>query len=159
MAVTFPDNVHPKYGLELRFGYTHRATQYLQYFNITTSYPEHRFIPLNLTFGTLEELQQFLYNKGILRDEVELAAYSTEYSEPVTIVSTRKIIETDETISNYLMNYKYYSVNEVSEMLSFSRPTVYKIIKEGKIKTYRINEQIRIKHSDLMDYINVENTS
>ncbi len=156
--VKFPDNIHPKFKQRIRFLYSFRATQYLQFFNIIETYPESKFLPLNLKFETNADLQEFLYNKGILQDEYEVAATFVQVSEPITVVDASKIYDVEESINKYLENYKYYTINEVSEMLSFSRPTIYKIIKEGKIKTVRIYGQMRIKHSDLKNYINEKNT-
>ncbi|MBN1618545.1 helix-turn-helix domain-containing protein [Candidatus Dojkabacteria bacterium] len=157
MAVTFPDRVHPKHGIEMRFLYSMRAIQFLEYFNIVTSHPDYKFIPLDLSFGSSEELHQFLYSKGIFRDEVEVSVTNSEFAEVATIVSTRKIYDVEESITKYLLSYKYYSINEVAEMLSFSRPTIYKLINEGRIKVIRINGQMRIKHSNLTEFINSEN--
>lgn len=156
MAVTFPDRVHPKHGIEMRFLYSMRAIQYLDYFKITTNHPHYKFAPLDLTFGSYEELHEFLYRRGIFRDEMEVSVTNSEFSDVSTIVNTRKIYEVEESVTTYLLNYKYYSINEVAEMLSFSRPTVYKLINEGTVKAVRINGQMRIKHSDLSKYIEGE---
>ncbi len=158
MAVNFPDKIHPKNKLRLRFEYKMGAFQYLDYFNITISYPIYKFIPLNLDFESEEELQQFLYRKGIVFDEINVSSSYSQLSNEFTIVDTSKIYDVEESVSKYLLNFKYYSINEVAEILSFSRPTIYKIIKDGNLKTYRINGQLRIKHSDLNDYINKENS-
>ena len=156
--VTFPDEVHPKYGLKVRFAYAPRAQQYLDWFNITTGYPSYTYLPLNLTFDSSDELYQFLLKKGIIYHEVEINVFTSRKEEKTfTVVDTLKIHDLEESISKYLLNYKYYSINEIAEMLSFSRPTIYKIIKEGKLKTIRINRQMRIKHGDLTEYINNEN--
>jgi excisionase family DNA binding protein len=56
----------------------------------------------------------------------------------------------------YLLNYKYYSINEVAEMLLFSRPAIYKLVNGNTLKAVRINGQLRINHLNLMTYINPE---
>jgi len=56
-----------------------------------------------------------------------------------------------------LLNFKYYSINEVAEMLSMSRPTIYKFVNDQTLKSTRINGQIRVNHLDLMNFINSEN--
>lgn len=155
--VTFPDELHPKFGLKVRFEYSPRAFQYLQFFKLVTVHPTYSFLPLNLTFDSYDELNKFLVNRGILYDEAEINDYTSQVTKKVTVADTSKIYDVEESISKYLINYKYYSINEVAEMLSFSRPTIYKIINEGKIKTIRINGQMRIKHIDLYEYIKNEN--
>jgi len=130
-----------------------RAIQYLDYFNITVSYPDHKFVPLDLSFESTKDLHEFLYNRGIFRDEVEVSATHSHLSEVSTIVNTRKIYDVEESITKYLLNYKFYSINEVAEMLSFSRPTVYKLVNDHKLKAIRINGQLRIKHADFISYV------
>lgn len=74
----------------------------------------------------------------------------------MTVVDTNKIYEVEENISKYLLNYKYYSINEVAEILSFSRPTVYNLVNNQTIKAIRINGKLRINHLDLIAFINKE---
>ena len=155
--VTFPDEIHPKHGLRLRFEYKIRAFQYLDHFKITISYPIYKFIPLDLTFSTGGELNQFLYNRGIVSDEIDVSKYDSKLSNENTIVDTKKIYNVEESILKYLLNYKYYSINEVAEMLSFSRPTIYKLVNDQLLKAIRIYGQLRINHLDLMSFINKEN--
>lgn len=154
--VTFDDKLHPKHGLRLRFKYQPRAFQYLDYFNITTRYPAYKFIPLDLTFNNGSELYEFLYRREIVYDEFEIRYTDTQVDGECTIVDTKKIYNTDESILKYLLNYKYYSINEVAEMLSLSRPTIYKLVKQQTLKAIRIHGQLRINHLDLMAFINKE---
>lgn len=159
MAVTFPDEVHPKKGLKLRFDIVYRPLQYLQYFHIIETYPNYKFSPLDLTFESYNDLIEFLNVRGIVYDEIQHTDGFWKEWKKVTIVDTLKIYDIEESVTKYLLNYKYYSVNEVAEMLSFSRPSIYKFIKDGNLKTIRINGQMRIKHSDLIEFINIENTN
>jgi len=154
MAVTFPDEIHPKNKLRLRFDYWARPMQYLEYFNIVTTYPECKFLPLNLSFEIHQELEEFLTHRGILFKEIDVSHFHSQLSDEVYIVDTAKIYEVEESVSKYLLNYKYYSVNEVAEMLSFSRPTVYKWVNDQSLKAIRINGQLRIKHFDLIAFVN-----
>jgi excisionase family DNA binding protein len=154
--VTFPDEIHPKLGLRLRFAYKLRAFQYLDYFKITISYPTYEFVPLGLTFGDSKELSQFLFNRGILHHEVDIDEWHSKLSNEVLVVDTKKIWDAEESISKYLLTYKYYSINEVAEMLSFSRPTVYKLVNDQSLKAIRIYGQLRINHMDLMAFIKAE---
>lgn len=59
-----------------------------------------------------------------------------------------------ESITKYLLNYKFYTINEIAEMLSFSRPTVYKLVNDQTLKAVRIHGQLRINHLDLIAFIN-----
>ncbi len=156
--VTFDDNLNPKHGLRLRFKYKPRAYQYLDFFKITSAdYPKYKFVPLDLTFENWDELNQFLRARGIVYDEFDIRLSDTVIEGEATIVDTTKIYDVEESLTKYLLNFKYYSINEVAEILSFSRPTVYKLVNEDTLKTVRINGQLRINHLDLMAYINSEN--
>lgn len=154
MAVKFPDEIHPKHKLRLRFDYKIRAFQYLDYYGITISHPTYEFLPLNLTFETNKELTQFLYHRGIVYDEIDVSSTYSKLSNELTVIDTSKIYDVEESITKYLLNYKYYSINEVAEMLSFSRPTVYKLVNNHEVKAIRINGQLRVNHLDLMKFIN-----
>jgi excisionase family DNA binding protein len=155
--VTFPDEIHPKLGLRLRFAYKLRALQYLDYFKITISYPTYEFVPLGLTFGESDELSKFLFDRGILYHEVDVDEWHSKLSNEVLVVDTKKIWDAEESIAKYILNYKYYSINEVAEMLSFSRPTVYKLVNDQSLKAIRIYGQLRINHLVLMAFINQKN--
>jgi excisionase family DNA binding protein len=154
--VTFPDSIHPKYGLTIRFKGRSRVFQYLDYFDITTYSSGWKFNPLDITFNTTEELNQFLYTSGIISYEIEVKESTYDLSSEFGIVNTKKIYEVEENIRKYLLNYKYYSINEVAEMLSFSRPTVYKLVNDKLLKAVRIYGQLRINHLDLMEFIGKE---
>lgn len=157
MAVTFPDEVHPKKGLKMRFTVSFRPLQYLEYFHIIETYPNYKFFPLNLTFTSHDDLLEFLNKRGIVYEEIQHTdGYWKEWKK-ITIVDTMKIYEVEESITKYLLNFKYYSINEVAEILSFSRPTVYKAINEDRLQAIRINGQMRIKHSDLTKFIEESN--
>lgn len=106
-----------------------------------------------MTFPDSAELSRFLNNRGILNDEVEIEYTGTEVKNEAIIVDTKRIYEVEESILKYLLGYKYYSINEVAEMLSFSRPTVYKLVNENTLKAIRINGQLRINHMDLMEFV------
>lgn len=157
MAIHFPDEINPKHiaeprNLKLRFEYSYRARQYLDYFGII-SYREHTYTPLRLDFEDSNSLNQFLYETGILYDEITVSASFSHLSETITVVDLAKIYPTDVNMSIAMLQHKFYSVNEIAELLSFSRPTVYKIIREGKLKASRINKQLRVKHADYIDYV------
>ena len=154
--VRLEDSQHPKHGFRVRFKYKLRAMQYLDYFGITETYPAYKFFPLNLEFDTYDELQQFLRSKGVSYDEIDIEYSGTRTESEATIVDTSKIYDIEENISKYLQEFKYYSVNEVSDMLSLSRPTIYKSIRDGDLNSIRINGQVRIKHNELQKYIEDE---
>jgi excisionase family DNA binding protein len=152
--VTFPDEIHPKNGLRLKFEYAPRAFQYLDFFKITVSHPAYKFIPLDLTFNTDKELYQFLYERGIVYDEITVSKSFSHLSEKITVVDSRRIYDVEESVTKYLLNYRYYSVNEVAELLSLSRPSIYKLINGKSLQAIRIQGQLRINHLDLIKFIN-----
>jgi excisionase family DNA binding protein len=156
MAVVFPDEIHPKYRLRMRFEHFARANQYLSHFKIVALYPSYEFIPLDLKFNSIDDLNQFLLNRGIVYHEFDVSDTYPYIKKEFTIVDARKIYDVEESVSKYLLNYKFYSINEVGEMLSCSRPTVYKMVHDHTLKAIRIHGQIRINHLDLMAYIKSE---
>jgi excisionase family DNA binding protein len=47
------------------------------------------------------------------------------------------------------MQFMYYTVEEVANVLRVSPPTVRKLIKEGQLKAVRVGVQIRIQKEEL----------
>ena len=113
-----------------------------------------KFFPLDISFETREELRDFLSYRGIVRQELEWNSLKEKSSEIITIIDSMKIYEVKESVSKFLLLYKFYSINEVAEMLSFSRPSIYKLIKNNQLDAIRLNGQLRISHSNLMGFIN-----
>ena len=48
---------------------------------------------------------------------------------------------------------KLYTIREVEDILKVTQRTLYKYIKEGKLKATKAGTW-RVKHSDLMDFVN-----
>jgi excisionase family DNA binding protein len=48
---------------------------------------------------------------------------------------------------------KVYTINEVEEMLTVTRRTLYSYIKDGKLKAVKIGREWRVKHSDLQAFL------
>lgn len=51
------------------------------------------------------------------------------------------------------MNEKYYSIKEISELLNVAYLTVYRWVKAGRIKCYKIEKQYRISKTDLDNFM------
>ena len=51
------------------------------------------------------------------------------------------------------MNEKYYTRQEVADILEAHPMTIYREIKKGKLKAFTVGNHLRIKQSDLDDYI------
>jgi len=49
---------------------------------------------------------------------------------------------------------KYYTIEEVAEMLKVVYLTVYRWIQDGKLKAYKAGKQYRIKKEDLDYFLN-----
>lgn len=159
MAVKFSNEMNPQNLLSeqisiIKFDFWSRSIQYLDFFGIISSL-EHRYNPLNLTFDTYDDLKQFLFDKRIAYFETDSPKYadSEGLPEKYPVVDLSRIYGKEIDLETHILQYKFYSVNEIAELLSFSRPTVYKLIKEGELKASRINKHLRIKHSDYVEYV------
>lgn len=60
---------------------------------------------------------------------------------------------------NITMEEKYYTINEVAELLKVAYLTVYRWIRGGKLKAVKIQKQYRIRQSDLNEFIKIYNTN
>lgn len=156
MSVSFPEDLHPKQipNTRLKYDFISRPMQYLEYFGVINSI-ERRFVPLDIVFNSYDQLKKFLHDRGIIYTEIndEVKDHVMVYKE-MFVVDTSKIYDSEIDLNNKILQYKFYSVNEISDMLSFSRPTIYKILNSGELRATRINGQLRIKHSDFVDYVN-----
>ena len=54
------------------------------------------------------------------------------------------------------MEEKYYSIEEVAQMLKVAYLTVYRWIQAGKLEAVKANKQYRIKQSQLDKFLNNE---
>ena len=55
------------------------------------------------------------------------------------------------------METKFYSVQEIAKMFSLSIFTVYRWIKDGKIRTLKVGRHVRISQKDLDNFIQYKN--
>lgn len=62
-------------------------------------------------------------------------------------------LDTFGTLDGDIAIFKLLSINQACEFLSTSRPTVYKLIKEGKLKTVSFFGQKRIQMKVLLEFI------
>jgi excisionase family DNA binding protein len=56
-------------------------------------------------------------------------------------------------------NETFLKVREVQDLLNISRALVYRLVETGDLKALRINQAIRIRQSDLEEYIQEHLTS
>lgn len=47
-----------------------------------------------------------------------------------------------------------YTVEEITELLKVTQRTLYNYIKSGSLKAIKIGKYWRVKHTDLLDFIN-----
>ena len=161
MAVTFPDNLHPSKKLKIKFDLAPRALQYLRFFGFLRTENSslvgggHQAIHdfMGISFKNYDELNQYLRKNKIIYDEVEVNHHS-EIIKEFTVVDCMRISELFEDQATDIMMQKLYSINELCELLSFSRPVVYKLIRDDKLKSIRINDKIRVRHTDYINFIN-----
>jgi len=52
-----------------------------------------------------------------------------------------------EKVDGMLKSLKMFNVDEVAEILGFSRDFVYDLVKDGKIKAYKKSKQSKLKFS------------
>jgi excisionase family DNA binding protein len=46
------------------------------------------------------------------------------------------------------------TIKDLMERFSISRPTVYRLIRSGELRTVKVGERFRFRVSDLNDYLN-----
>ncbi|MFW6046510.1 MAG: helix-turn-helix domain-containing protein [Candidatus Woesearchaeota archaeon] len=164
MPVYFSQEIHPSKKIKIKFDFAPRALQYLRFFGLLKS--DNSTIPnrtgqfildfMGIEFPNYDKLNEYLRENKIIYNELEVNSYSDIIKE-YTIVDCMRISELFEDQPTDIMKYKLYSINELCQLLSFSRPVVYKLIKDNKLKSIRVNDRIRVKHKDYINFINSEN--
>lgn len=51
------------------------------------------------------------------------------------------------------MEEKFYSIQEIAQILKVTYLTVYRWIRAGKLKAFQVQKQYRIKESDLNKFV------
>jgi putative molybdopterin biosynthesis protein len=57
-------------------------------------------------------------------------------------------------MSNEVFVDRLLSVEEVSERTSLGRSTLWRLVKTGQLKSYKIGRSLRFKESDLRNFMN-----
>ena len=57
-------------------------------------------------------------------------------------------------MSNEVFMDRLLSVEEVSERTSLGRSTLWRLVKTGQLKAYKIGRSLRFKESDLRNFMN-----
>ncbi len=166
MAVKFPQKINPTRKLKIRFDYAPRALQYLIFFGLIKNKfaystndiekDEHSF--MGVKFDDYNDCKKFLEDNRIIYDEVDVSSYGgDEVVKEYTVVDCKRLYELMEDQPTDIIKHKLYSVNELCNLLSFSRPVIYKLINSGELKSIHVNNKIRVKHQDYLNYINNSN--
>ena len=53
---------------------------------------------------------------------------------------------------------RFFTVNEVADLLRVSRMTVYRLIKEGQLKALRVGRSYRLREDDVDEYLSARYT-
>lgn len=51
-------------------------------------------------------------------------------------------------------NKEFYTAKELAEQLDYNVMTIYRYIKSGRLKVYKIGKEFRINKKDFNDFIN-----
>lgn len=64
-----------------------------------------------------------------------------------------ELLMSNDLITNDIHQHRLLTINQVAEILGVSRPTVYDKLRTGEFPFYTIGDQRKVRHSDLMSYI------
>jgi excisionase family DNA binding protein len=62
------------------------------------------------------------------------------------------------TTKNIKTNREFYLVSELADALRVSHMTIYRYIKAGKIRAYKIGKEFRIGKREFQDFLNKTKT-
>ncbi|MBN2834476.1 MAG: helix-turn-helix domain-containing protein [Candidatus Delongbacteria bacterium] len=101
----------------------------------------------------IDELKQnnLLFEIQQMSEEVEysfdFAGYVLLHTQLVTLLAG------DENLNNDILRFKLLTVNQTCDFLQLSRPSVYKLLKDGVIPHVEIMGQKRVQMNDLLSFI------
>ena len=109
-------------------------------------------------FKSVQEIIDELISMNLLHEIIEFTGpFCTDPKSHGYILSYSQIkvyLDNKEDFLNYqINNYRLLTVNQACEFLNISRPTLYKLIKDGEIKDIEIMGKKRIQVIELMNYI------
>ena len=61
--------------------------------------------------------------------------------------------ESDYNIKNRAYNEDILTVNEMMDMLAIGKNTAYKLLREGKIKSFRLGNSYKVLRKSVQEYI------
>jgi len=148
----------------LKFFKTNEIVEYLKFHKLLTyegwvlNITGYRFN--GIVFITQDELIGYLIDKQIVNEvakpEIKYkGGYNIEYNLEYYLLNTNYLnVLTSNLFVNPEINLnRLLSINEVCELLSVTRPTVYKLINSGQIDSYNIQNQKKLKYRDVLNFI------
>lgn len=157
--IVFNQEVHPKNNIVIEFKETHpyRLTDYLLFFNIVRkSKNKDAYEVLGEVLSSLEETLDLLQRNNVIQHIYSCDVFGHIKHEGYTFNSAA-YNELIQDQLNHTETNKLYSVNELTKLLSVSRPTIYSMIKDGRLKAVKFNDTYRVKNKDLQGYLNTLN--
>ena len=99
-------------------------------------------------FKRMELLHEVIEFKGMGFTEPQSHGFILHYSKIKKLLSGKP-----EFIENDVLYKKPMTLNQACEFLSISRPTLYKLIENGEIKSIEILGKKRIQLSELINFV------
>lgn len=62
-------------------------------------------------------------------------------------------LESDYNVKNRVYNEDVLTVNELMDMLAIGKNTAYKLLREGKIKSFRLGNSYKVLRKSVQEYI------
>ena len=62
-------------------------------------------------------------------------------------------LESDYNVKNRVYNEDVLTVNELMDMLAIGKNTAYKLIREGKVKSFRLGNSYKVLRKSVQEYI------
>ncbi len=94
-------------------------------------------LELGFAFGYSDDPEHYFFPKRLILNWTKL----------------KQFIEVSDSLKDDQSKYALISINEACKFMEVTRPTLYKIIRDGKIPTVQILSQKRIQLKDLLEYI------
>jgi len=100
----------------------------------------------------IHSIIEIIYKSTIITDEFIFKSY--EYEIEYILLNTNQLnsLESNSFVNPIIIE-RLLTIKEVSQMLSLTKPSVYKLFNSNQLPYYEILSQRKVKHTDLIKFI------
>nr|WP_319510197.1 helix-turn-helix domain-containing protein [uncultured Draconibacterium sp.] len=108
-------------------------------------------------YNSVDEIIEELKRNNLLFEVQQMSdglGYKFDFVGYILLYSQLQILLSgDESLNNDILRFKLLTINQTCDFLQLSRPSIYKLLKDGVIPHVEIMGQKRVQMNDLLHFI------